>query len=49
MKRAGGILEFDLFQPGIFTGRLIKMTMDTNIAVQTGPLSGRNFYLFYRV
>src|ERR1700693_5940477 len=27
----GGILELDRFQPGVFTWRLVKVTMDTQI------------------
>jgi hypothetical protein len=26
-------LEFDAFQPGIFAGRLVKMTMDADIMI----------------
>ena len=29
----------DFLKPGILAGRLIKMTVNTNIAVQNGPLS----------
>src|ERR1019366_3462076 len=33
MIRIGGFLELDGLEPGIFPGRLIKMTMNTRIAV----------------
>jgi hypothetical protein len=42
MVRGGGILEFNCFQPGIFTWGLVEMAMDTEITCHSG-VSGSGF------